>query len=62
LEPAERFPPARVDALIIQALHDAYRDLDLRSFQGCRAVLDGRNALEPSTVEAAGMRYLGIGR
>ncbi len=62
LEPPESFPPPHVDAIIVQALHDAYRDLDLRSFAGCRAVLDGRNALAPSAVEAAGMRYLGIGR
>ena len=62
LEPPDSFPPPRVDALIVQALHDAYRDLDLRSFAGCRAVLDGRNALDPAQVEAAGMRYLGIGR
>ncbi|OGO52573.1 MAG: hypothetical protein A2148_08780 [Chloroflexi bacterium RBG_16_68_14] len=62
LEPSSKFPPSHVDALIVQALHDAYRDLDLRSFAGCRAVLDGRNALDRSTVEAAGLRYLGIGR
>jgi nucleotide sugar dehydrogenase len=62
LEPPDSFPPPHVDALIVQALHDAYRDLDLRSFAGCRAVLDGRNALDRSAVERAGMRYLGIGR
>ena len=62
LQPPDAFPPDHVDALIVQALHDAYRDLDLRSFAGCRAVLDGRNALDRSMVEAAGMRYLGIGR
>lgn len=62
LEPPDSFPPPHVDALVVQALHDAYRGLDLRAFVGCRAVLDGRNALTPSVVEAAGMRYLGIGR
>jgi nucleotide sugar dehydrogenase len=61
LEPPERFPP-RVDALIVQALHDAYRELDWRAFAGCRAVLDGRNALDRAVVEAAGLRYVGIGR
>jgi UDP-N-acetyl-D-mannosaminuronate dehydrogenase len=62
LEPADAFPPARVDSVVVQALHDAYRELDVRTFLGCRAVLDGRNALDPASVEAAGMKYIGIGR
>ncbi len=62
LEPPDRFPPAHIDGLVVQAWHDAYRDLDLRSFAGCRAVLDGRNALDPAAVTAAGMQYVGIGR
>lgn len=62
LEPAEPFPPQQVDAVIVQALHDAYRAIDWRAFAGCRAVLDGRNALDRAAVEAAGLRYLGIGR
>jgi UDP-N-acetyl-D-mannosaminuronate dehydrogenase len=51
-----------VDAVVIQALHDQYRDLDLGAFAGCRAVLDGRNVFSRSEVEAMGMLYLGIGR
>jgi UDP-N-acetyl-D-mannosaminuronate dehydrogenase len=62
LEPPETFPPARVDALIVQALHDAYGELDVRMFAGCRAVLDGRNVLDRAVIEAAGARYLGVGR
>lgn len=62
LVPADPFPPASVDALIIQAFHDQYRDLDLRAFPGCRVVLDGRNALAPVAVKRLGMRYVGIGR
>jgi nucleotide sugar dehydrogenase len=62
LEPVDRLPPEHVDALIVQAWHDAYRNLDLRSFAGCRAALDGRNALDRAQVEAAGMQYVGIGR
>jgi nucleotide sugar dehydrogenase len=61
LTPAGALPLA-VDAIIVQAWHDAYRELDLRGFAGCRAVLDGRNALERSAVESAGMSYVGIGR
>lgn len=62
LRPAQPFPPPEVDAVVIQALHDQYRGLDLGAFAGCRVVLDGRNALSRADVEARGMRYLGIGR
>lgn len=55
-------PPPRVDAIVLQAYHDEYRSLDLGAFQGCRVVLDGRNALSREAVEGNGMRYLGIGR
>jgi len=61
LEPAEHVPTA-ADAIVVQAWHEAYRDLDLAAFRGCKAVLDGRNALSREKVEALGMRYLGIGR
>ena len=62
LRAAAGLPPPHVDALVLQAAHDEYRKLDLRSFAGCTALLDGRNALSPQEVEAAGVRYLGIGR
>lgn len=62
LRPAQPFPPPQVDAVLIQALHDQYRGLDLGTFAGCRVVLDGRNALSRAEVEAMGLRYLGIGR
>jgi nucleotide sugar dehydrogenase len=62
LEPCETFPPPGVDAVIVQALHGAYGAIDWHAFAGCRAVLDGRNVLDRSSVEAAGLRYLGIGR
>ena len=62
LRPAAAFPPPHVDALVLQAAHDEYRKLDLRAFVGCAALLDGRNALSPAAVEAAGLRYVGIGR
>lgn len=50
------------DALILQTFHPEYHDLDLRRLGRCRVVLDGRNALAPELVRAAGMRYVGIGR
>jgi len=61
LEPPARFP-IDVDAVAVQAPHDAYRELDWSAFGRCRAVLDGRNALDRAAVEAAGLRYVGIGR
>lgn len=51
-----------VDAVILQAYHDAYRNLDLSLFPGCRVMLDGRNALNPESIEACGVKYVGIGR
>ena len=61
LEPPPSFPlPA--DALVVQAWHEQYESLDLRAFPGLRAVLDGRAALEPATVAALGIAYVGIGR
>jgi len=62
LEPASLEPPPRVDAIILQAAHDEYHSMDFGAFPGCRVVLDGRNALSREDVEAAGVRYLGIGR
>jgi UDP-N-acetyl-D-mannosaminuronic acid dehydrogenase len=63
-EPAilEDLPPG--EAIILQAYHDAYRDLDWHALagKGYRVVLDGRNALDRAAVERAGMRYLGMGR
>ncbi|MEX2158057.1 MAG: nucleotide sugar dehydrogenase [Dehalococcoidia bacterium] len=61
LEPPEAFP-LRVDAIVVQALHDAYGELDFGSFAGLRAVLDGRNVLDRAKVEAADVWYAGIGR
>jgi UDP-N-acetyl-D-mannosaminuronic acid dehydrogenase len=62
LEPPSAFPPPHTDALVLQALHDEYRDLDPAAFPGCSVVLDGRNALRRERIEALGLRYLGIGR
>lgn len=54
--------PCAADAVVVQAWHEPYRDLDLAAFPGIRAVLDGRNVLDRTRVEAAGIRYAGIGR
>ena len=62
LQPASLEPPPHLDAIILQANHDEYRSIDFGALPGCRAVLDGRNALSREDVEAAGVRYLAIGR
>lgn len=49
------------EAIVIQAWHKDFRDLDWRTFQHLRAVLDGRSALDPAPVRAAGAAYLAVG-
>ncbi len=58
LRPAQR---AEIRAIIVQAEHHAYQSLDFSQFPHCQVVLDGRRALEPEAVTAAGMRYISIG-
>ena len=61
LEPPLAFPtPA--DALVVQAWHEQYAELDLAHWPGLRAILDGRAALDPATIAALGIAYVGIGR
>ena len=62
LRPTCLEPPPAVDAIVLQANHHQYKSLDLKSFAGCRTLLDGRNALSPEAVKASGLSYLGIGR
>jgi nucleotide sugar dehydrogenase len=58
-----RLPPAGpIDAMVLQAGHAEYAALDLATFKGCRAVLDGRGFLEASKIEGAGMRYIAVGQ
>lgn len=66
-EPVEghHYPP--LDAVILQAPHRAFADLDwlALAMAGCRVVLDGRNALpaaKRAALAGAGLTYLGIGR
>jgi len=61
-EPYDLAAPVPVRAAILQAAHGAYRDLDFRAIPGLEIVLDGRNALDRGRVEAAGLRYIGVGR
>jgi nucleotide sugar dehydrogenase len=51
----------QVDAIVVQAFHRQYWDLDWSRFQGLRVVLDGRGDVDPQLVRQAGARYLGVG-
>lgn len=61
LTPGTWPPSRRVDAIVLQAMHPEYREIDLTSAKGCSVFLDGRGAYDRAKVEAAGMRYLAIG-
>lgn len=63
-EPVELSTLPALDAVILQAYHDQYREIDWKSIAGlgCKAVLDGRNSLKRAEVEDAGMMYIGVGQ
>ncbi|HEX5370140.1 MAG TPA: nucleotide sugar dehydrogenase [Dehalococcoidia bacterium] len=62
LEASPLPPVVPVDAIVLQAAHPEYAGLDYGAIADCRAVLDGRGALDASAIEAAGIRYIVIGR
>ncbi|MDQ2853503.1 MAG: nucleotide sugar dehydrogenase [Chloroflexota bacterium] len=61
-EPYDLAQPRPVQAAILQAAHAAYRSIELSAIPGLELLVDGRNALDPATVAAAGVAYVGIGR
>ena len=64
LQPVHLDTLEHVDAVVVQAYHDAYRSLDLGTLPGVRVVLDGRGALGhtvASALQAQGVRYRRIG-
>jgi nucleotide sugar dehydrogenase len=60
--PYDLAAPTPIRAAVVQAPHAAYQSLDLASIPGLELLLDGRNALDPAGVRAAGIAYAGIGR
>jgi UDP-N-acetyl-D-glucosamine dehydrogenase len=60
--PYDLAAPVPIRAAIVQAAHNMYRTLDLRAIPGLELLVDGRNALDPASVAAAGVAYVGIGR
>lgn len=50
-----------VDAVIVQAYHSQFRDLDWGRFTGLRIVFDGRWSVDPDRVREAGAVYRAVG-
>jgi nucleotide sugar dehydrogenase len=57
-------PYVSADAAVLITDHEAYDEIDLDrlSENGISVFVDGRNALDPSAVRAAGIDYHGVGR
>jgi nucleotide sugar dehydrogenase len=49
------------EAVVIQAWHQQFRDIDWRRFGRLQVVLDGRGSLDPSAVREIGAAYIAIG-
>jgi nucleotide sugar dehydrogenase len=52
---------AAAEAVVVQAWHHDFRDLDWRRFEHLQAVLDGRGSVDPRGVRDAGASYVAIG-
>ena len=50
-----------MDAVIVQAWHREFEDLDWQGIAGLKVVLDGRGAVDPDSVRRAGASYIAIG-
>jgi nucleotide sugar dehydrogenase len=61
-EPYDLEHPAEARVAILQAAHAEYASLDPRALPGLELFVDGRNALDRVPFEAAGVRFVGIGR
>ncbi|MGE3983455.1 MAG: nucleotide sugar dehydrogenase [Dehalococcoidia bacterium] len=61
LEPSRLPPSGAIDAVVLQAAHPEYRDLEIGQLGGARVFLDGRGSNDRARFEAAGVRYIAIG-
>jgi nucleotide sugar dehydrogenase len=50
----------QVDAVVVNAYHRQYRQIDWAKIKGLKVVVDGRGALDPQVIERLGIRYLSI--
>jgi UDP-N-acetyl-D-mannosaminuronic acid dehydrogenase len=60
-EPYHLEQPQPVRVAILQAGHEAYRQLRATSIPGLELFVDGRNALDAAQFGGDGVRYVGIG-
>jgi nucleotide sugar dehydrogenase len=60
--PYEIGSPEPMRVAVLQAAHEAYRDLDPAEVAGLELFVDGRNALDREPFDRAGVTYVGIGR
>lgn len=49
-----------VDAVVVQAFHRDYEQLDWKRMVGLQVVLDGRGALDPAVLDGTGATYIGM--
>jgi nucleotide sugar dehydrogenase len=61
-EPYDLGDPAPVRVAVLQAAHRAYLELGPEELPGLELFVDGRNAVDRSRWESAGIGYVGIGR
>ncbi len=61
-EPWHLESPVPVKVAILQAGHRVYREMDPSAIPGLELIVDGRNVLDRAPWEAAGVRYVGVGR
>jgi nucleotide sugar dehydrogenase len=65
---ARGLTPVGLDAIenypivVVQAFHEAFRELPEGAFQNAKLILDGRGDLDPATVGGASVRFLRIGQ
>jgi nucleotide sugar dehydrogenase len=52
---------SEITAIILQAGHQAYQELDFGRFTRCQVVLDGRRALSRKQAESLSIRYIAVG-
>jgi nucleotide sugar dehydrogenase len=50
----------QVDAVVVNAFHNQYREVDWANIKGLKVVVDGRGALDPQVIQRLGIRYLSI--
>jgi nucleotide sugar dehydrogenase len=57
----ESTSPIPLDAVIVQAFHRAYRNLDWSRFHGLKVVFDGRSSIDAESIRRLGATYLAVG-